>query len=92
MITSKVTMALATTIGACGVLAQATGPGAMAMPDLNWISNLTATGAVVWLALRTIPATVKDFREENRLKREDREKERAHVICNYPPRSNLPAP
>ena len=58
------------------------------LPAIDTLSNLTATGAliflVLWMTTKTIPAIVKDFREETRLLREERDKERERVVCKHP--------
>lgn len=76
-----------------GILAQVAPSAPAGQIPIDY-SNLTANGAliflVVWITTRTIPALVKDFREEtaalraeNALLRADRDKERDRVVCKF---------
>ncbi len=68
------------------------------IPGLGTIANVTASSAMVYLAVwtttKTMPAMqaksnetierlVKEFRDENALVRSEREKERERVVCHH---------
>lgn len=60
-------------------------PNVVGLPGAESLSNMTATGAVIflvfWTTTRTIPGIVADFREERRLDREEAKAHREAFTC-----------
>ena len=85
----KVTLGSLVAVGVTQLLAQAVGGESHELPGLGSVTNMTATGAliflVLWMTTRTLPAIVKDFREEMKEVRAERDKERERVICRHQP-------
>lgn len=54
-------------------------------PGITEAANLTSTGAIIYIVLKTIPNLTKDFRDEMREEREhnraENEKLREHFAC-----------
>lgn len=82
----KATVISLVVVGASQLLAQTPAVGGE-VPGMGTITNMTATGAliflVLWMTTRTLPAIVKDFRDEMQLVRQDRDKERERVVCRH---------
>lgn len=94
---NKATIGLGALAGLSRLVGEAAnGAGGIEIPGLGAMANLTATGAMIylaiWLTTKSIPAMqlkasdsidrlMKDFREENLALRLERDKERERVVC-----------
>lgn len=84
---ATVAIAAAARLTADGARLFADGAAGVTLPGTETISNMTSTGAVIflvfWITTRTVPALVSEFREERKLDREEinanREKFRCHA-------------